>query len=94
MAFYPSSPAIRHSGLECDVKHHIELTEREQRMFDQFTAKRHVIVPDWPDAHTVMIKVGVQSFDVNDPRENPDEADWMRAMIAKALAAVVESDQP
>jgi hypothetical protein len=43
-----------------------------------------------PDAHTVWLKVGVQSFCVTVlPCETKKSAEWMREMLAKALATVV-----
>ncbi len=72
----------------------IQLTEREQRMFDDHTERK-----DGDEGeYFVILKVGHQSFQLartyNDADEDdlpaPQGADWMRAMLAKALANLQE----
>ena len=68
----------------------VELDELEQRMMREHTEKRPCVVDGCPDAHTVWLRVGVQQFCVtSQASETADEADWTRAMLAKALANVV-----
>lgn len=55
------------------------------------TESRPCVVFDTPDAHTVWLKVGVQQFCVtNEAMETEVEADWMRDMLAEALATLIE----
>lgn len=67
------------------------LTELEQKIFGEYTRKKHVVDRHEPDAHRVFLKVGVQSFIIGEvPMENAEHADWLRTMLAKALAKMVE----
>ena len=68
----------------------VELTKLEAALLRNHTYKRPCAVEDWPDAHTVWLRVGVQSFCVT-PHccETADDAEWTRAMLAKALANLV-----
>lgn len=62
-----------------------------RRLREQYTLCKSCCVDGEPNAHTVWLKVGVQSFCVTPlPCETKDEAEWMRDMLAKALAAVVD----
>lgn len=54
-----------------------------------------VIDSDWPDAHQVMLKVGVQSFDIGMHHETKAESEWYADMFIKALASAISaSPQP
>lgn len=68
--------------------HEIYLTPQERHLFETYTRKKPVTVHGEPGAHTVWLKVGVQSFQINDYCETAEHADWMRSMLAKALAGV------
>lgn len=60
------------------------------RLREQYTLCKPCCVDGEPDAHTVWLKVGVQSFCVTSfACETKDEAEWTRDMLAKALATVV-----
>lgn len=61
----------------------------ELQMYRDNTEKRTTYCEDMPGAHTVWLRVGVQQFCLDGVRETEDEADWMRAMLAKALARLV-----
>lgn len=63
-----------------------------RRVIGQYTEKRPVAVDDeYPDAHTVWLKVGVQSFQViPDYAENSEHAEWFRKMLGKALMKIIE----
>jgi hypothetical protein len=67
----------------------IEMDELEARMFNEHTERRPIVCEGWPDAHTVWMRVGVQQFWLGGERETAAEADWMRSMLAKALAQLV-----
>ena len=65
-----------------------------KHMIDEYTEKRPVVIPGYPDAHTVWLKVGVQSFCITpDYAEDDEHAEWLRKMLGKALVALVE-EQP
>lgn len=70
------------------------VTRTEQHLMDKYTIKKPCIVggddPSETDPHTVWLVVGNQSFCLTGYRDNQEEADWMRAMLAKALAVVIE----
>ncbi|MBK8746122.1 hypothetical protein [Propionivibrio sp.] len=68
----------------------VELTKLEAFMLRNHTHRRSCAVEDMPDAQTVWLRVGVQSFCVT-PHccETTEEAEWTRAMLAKALANLV-----
>ena len=72
------------------------LTAREAELYSKHTEHRPVVVEDDPDAQTVWLKVGVQSFQINDYCESEEHAIWMRHMLARALANIspVESESP
>jgi hypothetical protein len=71
----------------------IELDALEHRMFAEHTEKRPICCEGLPDAHTVWLRVGVQQFCLSGTRETAAEAEWMRSMLAKALANVVRDAQ-
>ncbi len=72
-----------------------------REMDDPFVVKlrqlytRHVpiVCADEPDAQIVWLKVGVQSFRIGDA-ENEEHAEWFRTQVARALARVVDENQP
>ncbi len=69
----------------------LAMSPAERRIYDTYTSKRPTIIKDWPSAHNVWFKVGVQSFQTHPwGCETPAEADWHRAMLAKAIAKLVE----
>ena len=67
----------------------VGLDALELQMYREYTEKRTTYCEDMPGAHTVWLRVGVQQFCLSGVRESADEADWMRAMLAKALARLV-----
>ncbi len=52
---------------------------------DKFTLAKPCCVDGTPDAHTVWLKIGVQSFCIDGYQDTKEDADWMRKMLAKAL---------
>ena len=70
----------------------IKLSETEQRFFDENTSRKPIIMEGSPDAHTVWLDVGVQHFEIGPVRVTTEEADWMRSMLAKALATLTARD--
>ena len=66
----------------------IELSETEQRFFDENTSRKQIVMEGSPDAHTVWLDVGVQHFEIGPVRVNVEEANWMRSMLAKALDTI------
>lgn len=67
----------------------VGLDALELQMYREHTEKRPTYCEDMHDAHTVWLRVGVQQFCISGVRETAGEAEWMRAMLAKALANVV-----
>jgi hypothetical protein len=61
----------------------------ERRLFRQHTEKRPTFCEGLPDAHLVWLRAGVQRFCLSTTNETAAEAEWMRTMLAKALAAIV-----
>lgn len=60
------------------------------RLRARYTLCKPCCVDGEPDAHTVWLKVGVQSFCVTPfACETKGEAEWMRDMLANALATVL-----
>ena len=82
----PLDPLVGRVAIDGNI---LELDALEYRMFNECTAKQPICCEDWPDAHTVWMRVGVQQFCLSGTRETAAEAEWMRAMLAKALANVV-----
>lgn len=76
-----------------DAKRQIPLTALERSLFDQFTLKKPSPEPDLPDAHSVWLVVAQQAFTLGVTVETADDADWVRAMLAKALAKIVAQVQ-
>lgn len=61
-----------------------------RRIRRDYTLSKSVVIEDEPDARTVWLKVGVQSFEVA-TAESEEHAEWYRDMLANALAAIVEA---
>lgn len=59
------------------------------RLAHLYTFKRPVCVNETPDAHTVWLKIGVQSFCIDGYQDTAEEAEWMRLMLGHALATVL-----
>jgi hypothetical protein len=57
---------------------------------DSFTFIKPCCVDGEPDAQTVWIRAGNQSFSLDGYRETKEEAEWMRLMLGKAFAAMAE----
>ena len=68
-----------------------DLDALEKKMFDKHTEKRPAVMEGASDAHTVWLRVGVQQFCVSGvyAEESAEHAEWLRAMLAKALANVI-----
>lgn len=61
-----------------------------ERLRDKYTfAKPCCVDDDTPDAHTVWLKIGNQSFCIDGYQDTKEEADWMRLMLGKALLALL-----
>jgi len=61
-----------------------------RQMINQHTEKRPVVIPGYPDAHTVWLRVGVQSFCVTPEYvENEEHAEWLRKALGKALVTLI-----
>lgn len=70
-------------------------TTRRAPHMERFVEVRPVVIEEWPDAHNVFLKVGVQQFCVSPHGcETRDEAEWMRDMLCIALDAVVSATRP
>lgn len=61
---------------------------------DKYTFARPICVDETPDAHTVWVKIGVQSFCIDGYQDTKEEADWMRLMIGKAFVTMLATEQP
>jgi len=64
-----------------------------QELVDKYTTKKPIAIEGEPDAHTVRLTVGVQSFQINDYCENQEHADWLRTMLGKAIHSIL-AEQP
>ena len=64
----------------------------ESELAAKYTLSKPVAVRGEPDARTVWIKVGVQSFRLDGHSEDESAAEWMRGMIGKALANIVAEE--
>lgn len=60
-----------------------------ERLKAKFTYCKPCCVSDAPDAHTVWLKIGVQSFCIDGCQDTRQEADWMRLMLGKALLELI-----
>jgi hypothetical protein len=71
-----------------------DLTELEKTMLHNYTHISPCVIEDMPDAHSAWLTVGAQGFCVTPQGcETAEEAEWMRVMLAKALATIVLSTQ-
>lgn len=61
-----------------------------EELRDKFTYAQAVCVDGEPDARTIWLKVEGQSFCISGYQDNKEEADWMRLMLGKALARLIE----
>lgn len=59
---------------------------------DKYTILKPCCVAGVPDAHTVWIQVGVQSFCL-DGYHTKAEAEWMRLMVGKALENIIKKEK-
>ncbi len=64
-------------------------TELAELLRDEHTFSKPCCVNETPDAHTVWLKIGNQSFCIDGYQETKKAADWMRFMLGKALANLV-----
>lgn len=55
---------------------------------EKYTFTDPIEIENEPDAHSVYLKVGVQSFYLNNC-EDKKHADWMRDMLSNALGNMV-----
>ena len=69
----------------------VELTALQQRLFDRYTRHQPLTIEREPDAQTVWLDVGNQSFRFDYNAESVEQAIWYRQMLAKALS-VIEHD--
>lgn len=70
------------------MAHDVELTPLELEIYGHYTKRKPCVIEGSPDAQTVWLQVGVQSFQVGSAHDTAESADWLRAMLAKALAAI------
>ena len=63
---------------------------RRHPEFERFIEIKDTCVEGEPDAKIVRLKVGAQSFTINDYVEDQHHAEWMRDMLCIALANVVK----
>lgn len=59
-----------------------------EKLRDKYTFLKPCLVSTEPDAHTVGIKIGVQSFHLDGYQENKESAEWFRLMLGKAFATL------
>lgn len=58
----------------------IDLTPREREIFERYTRRSEF-------GQRAQLKIGNQGFDIWPDQGSVEDVDWMRAMLAKALAA-------
>jgi hypothetical protein len=56
---------------------------------DKYTFSKPCCVDKTPDAQTVWLKIGNQSFCIDGYKDTKEESEWMRLMLGKALAKLV-----
>ena len=76
----PTAPAVASSDLLAET------------LRDKYTFSRPCCVDETPDAQTVWLKIGNQSFCIDGYQDTKEEADWMRLMLGKALATLVSAN--
>jgi hypothetical protein len=73
-----------------------KLTPNQRQCFDDYTSTRKLINRQGHTRYEVRMSIGVQSFGFNNPTRYTTraEAEWMRAMVAKALSALIDEHVP
>lgn len=72
---------------------HVRQKLRQARsLADTYTFAKPCCVSDTPDAHTVWIKVGNQSFSIDGYQDTLAEANWMRLMLGKAIQTILSEN--
>lgn len=61
------------------------LTAREKQMREKYTR-----LVEWPVSYAVFLSIDVQSFQIGGNFETKKQAEWMRDMIAVALAKITK----
>ncbi len=69
------------------------MSKLEDELYAKYTEDRPVAVKGEPDARKVWLVVEQQSFGLRGYSENAEDAQWMRRMLAKALAKIVGNQQ-
>ncbi len=62
---------------------------KEENLKQKYTFAQDCVCEGEPDAKTVWLKVGVQSFKFGET-EDAQSAEWMRDMMAHALSKIIE----
>jgi len=66
----------------------------EQRLLDSYTTKQPYYVKGNPGAHEVWLRFGGSHFCVTPAGcDTAEDAEWVQAMLAKALANIVRDQQ-
>lgn len=60
---------------------------------DKYTFSRECCVDGEPNARTVWIKIGNQSFSLDGYQDDEETADWMRLMLGKAFAVMIKHER-
>lgn len=68
----------------------IETIMNIEDLKEKYTFSQPVLVSYAPNARTVWLKVNQQSFCIDGHQDTQEEADWMRTMLAKAMASVID----
>ena len=77
-----------------DKKDGLLSVHSNDRLSRKYTFIQPCVVEGSPDAHTVWLKVGVQSFCVTHLAcDTKDEAKWMQKMLVKALARIILNER-
>ncbi len=64
-------------------------TTRRNPEMEKYVEITPCVVDGEPNAQTVRLKVGVQSFTINYYSKDMHHAEWMRDMLCNALAKIV-----
>ena len=64
-------------------------TSEELAIIARYTAIRHIVVEDAPDATTVWFRVNQQSFEVGPFMDTVQEAVWVCLQLAKAILTIL-----
>lgn len=74
--------------------HDIELSDYERLILSRYTYARRIVVEGEPEARTVWFNIQGQQFCITPHYvDNEEEAYWFRAMMAKALAKLIEEER-